>query len=218
MTLLLLIRHADNDARRVQLVGRLPGIHLNEKGRRQAEDLAGFLRKAPIQAVYSSPMERAVETARPLAEVLNLPLQIENGVNEIDYGQWQGRPFRQLRRLKGWQAVLKTPSQVRFPSGETLEEVQQRAIAALTVLSQGRRMIAVFTHADVIRLALASYLNMPLDSYHRLTIRPASLSIVALNEGTIHVVLMNQTRDLDLSVIKAETAKPTRSRKQKTAS
>jgi probable phosphomutase (TIGR03848 family) len=207
MTLLLLIRHADNDARRTQLVGRLPGIHLNERGKKQAEELAQYLCKAPIQAVYSSPMERAVETALPLTQALDLPLQIEEGINETDYGEWQGRTFRQLRRLKGWQLVLKQPSQARFPGGETLIEVQQRAIASVEKLSQGREMVAVFTHADIIRLALAYYLNIPLDNYHRLSIRPASLSIVELNNEIIQIVLMNQTRDFDLTVRKPIKAK-----------
>ncbi len=218
MTLLLLIRHADNDQRKVRLCGRLPGIHLNERGRKQAESLAKDLCRAPIQAVFSSPMERAVETASSLTETLNLPLQIIEELNETDYGEWQGRTFGQLRRLKGWQTVLKTPSQVRFPGGENLLEVQQRTVAALEKLSQGHELIAAFTHADIIRLALAHYLNMPLDDYHRLTIRPASLSIIALNENTIHVLLINQTRDLNFLLKQTENSKPSGHRKKTAAS
>lgn len=213
MTLLLLIRHADNDARRTQLVGRLPGIHLNARGQKQAEDLAQFLCGAPIQAVYSSPLERAVETAQPLAVVLNLPVQIDEGINETDYGEWQGRTFRQLKRLKGWQLVMKKPSQVRFPGGETLLEAQERTVTALEKISRGQEMVTIFTHADVIRLALAYYLNMPLDDYQRLSIRPASLSIIAVTNEMVQVVLMNQTHDLDLSVRKSIKVKPGKAQK-----
>lgn len=214
MTLLLLIRHADNDQRKVRLCGRLPGIHLNSHGREQAEGLAKDLGEAPIQAIYSSPMERAVETATPLSVTLKLPLQVVDDLNETDYGQWQGRTFRQLRRLKGWQTVLKTPSQVRFPDGETLLEVQQRTVAALEKLSQGDKLIAVFTHADLIRLAMAHYLNIPLDDFSRLTIRPASLSIVALKDGIVHVLLINQTRDLYLLLNKPENSRPVKHSKK----
>jgi len=192
MTLLLLIRHADNDARKTRLVGRLPGIHLNPQGRIQAEQLARLLAHAPIQAVYSSPLERAVETAQPLADLLNLPVEQIPDLLEIDYGEWQGRTFKQIRRSKFWREVGRNPEQVRFPGGETFFEAQQRAVNALERLARDKEIIAAVTHADFILLALAHYLNMPLKDFHRLEIDPASLSVVELKNGIARVLHVNQ--------------------------
>lgn len=197
MTLLLLIRHGENDARKTRLVGRLPGIHLNQQGREQAEELAGLLADAPIQAVYSSPLERALETAEPLARALNLPVEPLPDLLEIDYGAWQGRTFKQIRRSKFWRQVGENPAGVRFPGGETFLEAQQRAVAALERIAQGKDMAAVVTHADVILLALAHYLNMPLKDFHRLEIQPASISVIELKDGRSRILHVNQVSRLE---------------------
>ena len=124
MPTLLLIRHGDNEfIARNKLAGRLPGVHLNEKGRQQAEVLAQLLLKAPLRAIYSSPMERAVETAQPLAAALGLEVQIRPQLIELNYGNWQGRTFKQLARIKLWKEVQNNPVGVRFPGGETAGQV-----------------------------------------------------------------------------------------------
>ncbi|MHB0989515.1 MAG: histidine phosphatase family protein [Bellilinea sp.] len=204
MTLLLLIRHGENDVMQRRLTGRAPGVSLNGKGRQQAELLADALTLAPIRAVYSSPLERASETAEPLALRRHLSVQVRPNLIEVDYGNWQGRTYKQLGRLKLWKALLEKPSQIRFPGGETMVEVQQRVVADLDTLAREwlttdgdgkaeEQLIAVVAHADVIRLALAHYLNMALDDFQRLTISPASLSIVQSDgSGRSKVICINQ--------------------------
>lgn len=196
MTLLLLIRHGENDVMHRRLAGRLPGVHLNRSGIQQAQELTRSLAHAPLEAVYSSPLERAVQTAQPLAEAHGLAVQICPALSEVDYGDWQGRTYKQLRRARLWKTVQEQPVAVRFPNGETFLEVQQRVIAKLDSLAQQHTrqpneeqphppeaVIAAVAHGDVIRLALAHYLNMDLNDFHRLTIFPASMSVVRVVEG-----------------------------------
>ena len=209
MTLLLLIRHGENDLMHKRMAGRLPGVHLNENGRQQAEKLAQALQHAPIQEIYSSPMERALETAEPLARGHNLSVQIRPGLNEVHYGDWQGRTYKQLQRLKLWKTLAVTPSQVRLPAGESYIEVQNRVVAELEALAHEEeppperekedgaepweKVIAVVAHGDVVRLALANYLNMALDDYQRLHISLASLTIVrVVPDKPAQVICMNQ--------------------------
>ncbi len=204
MTLLLLIRHGENDVMQRHLTGRAPGVSLNGKGRQQAELMADALTHAPIKAVYSSPLERAIETAEPLALRRHLSVQLRPNLIEVDYGNWQGRTYKQLGRSSLWKALLEKPSQIRFPGGETMAEVQQRVVEDLdtlahewlTVDADGKaeeQLIAVVAHADVIRLALAHYLNMALDDFLRLTVNPASLSIVQSDgSGRPKVICINQ--------------------------
>lgn len=206
MTLLLLIRHGENDIMHRRLAGRMAGVHLNERGRSQAQALAQALTHAPIAAVYSSPLERALETAEPLAQARGLPVEVRPGLIEVDYGDWQGRTYKQLRRIKLWKTVLESPAKIRFPNGETLAEVQTRVAAELAELAslhqvapgegeekKEEKIIAAVAHADIVRLALAHYLNMALDDFHRLTVFPASLSMVHLpREGRPLVVHINQ--------------------------
>jgi probable phosphoglycerate mutase len=202
MTLILLIRHGENDVMHRRLAGRLPGVHLNENGRKQAQSLAKALEQAPIEAVYSSPLERAFETAQPLAEMRGLTVQIRPALSEVDYGEWQGRTYKQLRRIKLWKTVQEDAASVRFPNGETLVEVQQRAVQELENLARQHArpveegkppppeaVIAAVAHGDIIRLALAHYLNMALNDFHRLVVFPASLSLVRVNQGERPLVI-----------------------------
>ena len=206
MTLLLLIRHGENDIMHRRLAGHRPGVHLNEKGRGQAQALTQALAHAPIAAVYSSPLERALETAAPLAETRGLQVEIRPALIDTNYGDWQWRTYKQLRRIKLWKTVLESPTQMRFPNGETIAEVQTRVINDLTALASLHQVepgeekekkeeiiIAAVAHADVVRLALTHYLNMALDDFHRLVVFPASISMVHLpREGRPLVVHINQ--------------------------
>jgi probable phosphoglycerate mutase len=196
MPTILLIRHAANDVMATRLAGRLPGVHLNDLGRRQAADLSGALASLSLRAVYASPLERAVETATPLAISRQLVVQLEPGLNEVDYGSWQGRTYKSLRRLRLWQTLLNDPSAIRFPGGGTPQEAQQIAVAALERIAAGMQpgeFAACITHGDIVRLAVAHYLNMPLKEYHRLCINPASVTVVRLNESQPRVVRINQS-------------------------
>jgi len=195
MATLLLIRHGENDFVGRRLAGHLPGVHLNAKGRHQAEVIAAMLRQEPIVAIYSSPLDRTMETAEPLARDLFLAITPHPGLAEVDFGDWQGKSISYLKRLKLWQSVQKTPSQVRFPNGETFIESQARIVAALEVINAAhgeKERVACFSHCDTIRLAVAHYLDMPLDSFQRLTINPASITRLHLQQGSVVLLQSNQ--------------------------
>ena len=185
MAVFLLIRHGENDFVGKRLAGHLPGVHLNEKGRQQAALIAQTLSKAPIKAVYSSPLERAVETATPLAQTLSLPVCIRPGLIEIDFGRWQGKTGKQMRRLKLWKVVQESPSQMRFPSGESFVEAQQRLcqeIEAIKGAHEENDLVACFSHSDAISLVVTHYLGLPLDNFQRLSIGIASMTVLFLGK------------------------------------
>jgi probable phosphomutase (TIGR03848 family) len=196
MTTVFLIRHAENDfMRQHKLAGWLPGIHLNARGKAQAEALVPLLEPVRLEAVYSSPLERALETAAPTARARGLTVQRHADLGEIQYGRWQGQPLSRLRRLKLWTQVQTTPSLVTIPEGESFRQAQARIVDALERLRQQHAgAIACFSHADPIKLALAYYLGQPLDLFQRLMIDPASVSTLAFAEGRVRVMSINDTR------------------------
>lgn len=198
MALVLLIRHAANDSMGKWLAGWTPGIHLNEEGRRQAEALAERLASFPIRAIYSSPLERAVETAEPLARRKGLQIQIMPELGEVRYGEWTGKSLKRLRRQKAWQRLVSLISRARFQGGEAMVDLVARAINAVeTIVSRHPRdVVALFTHADLIRAVTAYYLGMPLDLYHRLMIAPASVTVFWLTEGPPLLLRLNDTGPL----------------------
>src|SRR3972149_5528364 len=131
MPSLLLIRHGENDlAKRGVLAGRMPGVHLNETGRLQAQALAEALRRLPIKALYSSPLERAVETAEPLATALGVRMQRDAGLLESNVGRWEGKSVRRLALSRYWRIVQHSPSRAGHPGGESFMETQARVVSA----------------------------------------------------------------------------------------
>ena len=181
-TRILLIRHGLNDyVTEHRLAGRTPGVHLNEEGLVQAAALAERLASASLAAIYSSPLERACETAAPLAERLALTLQLLDGVKETDCGEWTGQPLDALSKDELWQQVQGCPSLFRFPGGESFAEIQARVVVALDFVrvTHPGQTVAVISHADPIKLAAAFYTGMPLDLFQRLEIAPASISELA---------------------------------------
>lgn len=186
MATILLVRHGLNDMVGKKLAGWLPGVNLNEQGKAQARRLAAELASLPVKAVISSPLERAQQTAEPVARIHNLPVEINAGLQEIDFGTWQGKTFKQLRRSKLWKTVQERPSTFRFPEGEAFTEAQSRIAETLKVLSATyaeKDVIVCVGHCDMIRLAVAFYLDMPLDAFQRLQIAPASVTVLHLHGG-----------------------------------
>jgi probable phosphoglycerate mutase len=186
MAIFLLVRHGQNDMVGKKLAGRLPGVHLNEQGQAQARRLAAELAELPIKAVIASPLDRAQETAEPIARVHALTVVTNEGLVEIDYGQWQGKSIKQLRRTKLWKAVQEAPDGFRFPEGESFHEAQARVAQTLETLSQAyaaRDLVVCVSHCDVIRLAVAYFLHMPLNAFQRLRVDTASVTALHLTEG-----------------------------------
>ena len=197
MTTLLLIRHGETPAvAKGIMAGRMPGVPLNEKGRKQAEAVAQALAKAPIRYIYSSPMERARETASYLAGLLNLPILDAPGINETDIGDWTGRSVKQCARTKLWKVMQERPGEMVFPGGESFAGIQVRAAAELRAIAERHPddLVACFSHADIIRLAAAHFLEMPLNAFQRLGIDTCSITVVHIGkEGRVSVPRVNLT-------------------------
>jgi len=198
MPIILLIRHGENEYTRTgKLAGWLEGVHLNEHGQKQAEAIAQRLSKAPIIAIYSSPLERARETAAPLAKAKGLRVRIEAGLGEVRYGEWTGQSLKRLARTRLWRVVQQQPSQMEFPEGETFRAVQSRAVEAVEHLARehakSKGLVACVSHGDVIKLIVAHYLGMPLDLFQRLSISTASLTSLRLGSGQPALVKLNDT-------------------------
>lgn len=201
MPLLLLIRHGENDfTKKHKLAGHTPDVHLNERGQCQAQALADALKDVPIKAIYASPLERAVETAAPIAAVRKLDVQLEPGLIETDYGKWQGRSLASLRVQKIWKVIQGTPSRAKFPEGEAFYECQTRIVAALDSIAGKHKpqdMIACVFHADPIKLAVAHYIGLPLDHFQRLSCDTASLTALYIGESGANLIKLNQRPPFD---------------------
>lgn len=193
MTTFLLIRHGLTDAVGKVITGRRPGIRLNAVGRKQAEELPSRLAGWKIDAICSSPLERAQETAEPLARLLRLNVAASEAFCEVDFGSWSGLTLDHLNQLPEWKLFNTFRSSTRAPGGELATEVQTRMVEQLVALARRHpeQTVAVFSHADAIRLALVHFLGMPIDLMHRLEIRPASISAVRLAEWGPQVLLVN---------------------------
>ncbi len=202
MTIVLLVRHAETEFVRLgRLAGRMPGVPLNERGRTQATALAERLAALPIKAVYSSPLERATETARAVAGPHELEVVVREALLETDVGEWQGRSLKELARLKEWKALQRTPSRMRFPGGESVPETQFRMcreIEAVCVRHDAKDTIVCVSHGDPIRLAVAHYVGLPLDLFQRLDVVPASVTAVSLGENGIRLLALNWQGTLSL--------------------
>lgn len=207
LTYILLIRHGENDwVGTDRLAGRTPEVHLNETGQKQAAEIADHLSQQSVAAIYSSPLIRCLETARPAAHKLGLEVQSETGVLEVDYGEWQGGNLKELSKLSEWQLVQHYPSSFRFPGGETLYEVQARAVATLEQLRQRHpnELIAIYSHGDVIRTTLAHYLGIPMDLFQRVLINTASISALAFHGSRSAVLFTNYQSQLPKFEFKRE--------------
>lgn len=195
MALILLVRHGENEyVKTGRLAGRLPGVHLNERGRSQAQAVAEKLAGAPIKALYSSPLERAMETAEPIAAALGLEIVQRAGLIEVDIGEWQGKKLKGLSRQKAWRPVQQTPSLVCFPGGETFAEAQHRICQELMDLARKhdpKDVIVCVSHSDPIKLAVAYFIGLPLDMFQRLGVSTASITALNLTETSSYLLTLN---------------------------
>ena len=204
MTTILLIRHGENDyVKEGRMAGRLPGVHLNETGRKQAAALAEHMAAWPVRAVYSSPLERTMETAAPVAEALGLEVIPEEGLSEIDVGDWQGKTLKDLRRRKLWKKVHINPSRMQFPRGESFADNQMRmsnTLERIVERSKPKDLIVCVSHSDPIKLVVAYYIGMGLDMFQRLIISPASITGLQFGEYPTRLLMLNY--EISFSVAK----------------
>jgi broad specificity phosphatase PhoE len=187
------IRHAAIDGLGQRIAGRESGRMLNADGRRQSEGLAESLARRRIDALYSSPQPRAIATAEAIGRARGLAPQVTPELDEVDFGDWTGKTYAELDLLPEWRTFNILHSSTRIPNGELLLEVQARVIGLMARLQQTRReeTVALVSHGDVIRVALAHQLGVPIDFIMRFEIGPASISIIELHDHGPRVLCVN---------------------------
>lgn len=204
-TTVLLVRHGRTPTTGQVLPGRAKGLHLGDEGIAQAQraaDRIGALGEKKIAAVYSSPMERARETAAPIAKATGNRVKVRKGLIEADFGEWTGRKLSELNKLPEWQQVQRYPSGFRFPGGESFTEMQQRmtgAIADLVAEHPGETIVCA-SHADTIKAAVADAMGTHLDLFQRIVIGPCSISAITYTTGGPIILAVNSMGD-DLSTL-----------------
>ena len=193
MTTVYLVRHAVTSHTGHKLTGWMEGVHLTDEGRQQAERTAELLAEVPFKAVYASPIDRTIETARIVASPHGLEVKVNHEIGEVRYGKWTNRPLKTLARTKLWATVQRWPSAVRFPEGETLREVQTRAVDEIERLrnERPRDTICCVSHGDVIKLIVAHYLGVHIDLFQRIFIGPASVSVINVSDYGPQVMSLN---------------------------
>ena len=184
MTAFFLIRHGACDGLGQMIWGRTAGIRLNAEGRAQAQRLAAELQDVQADAIYSSPLERARETAETIARAADLEVQLSPAFNEIDFGEWTGKSLDKLAHDERWHRFNNERSTTRIPDGELFFEVQDRAVAKLKRLSRqhsGGRVL-IISHADVIKSVIAYFDHLSVDRIHEIEVAPCSVTIISLDE------------------------------------
>ena len=198
-TLVLLVRHGATPTTGTKLPGRAPGLHLARTGVAQAADAAEWIAElGEIAAVYSSPMERAQETAVPIAAAVNCKIKRAKGLNECDFGDWTGKKLAKLRTLPEWKTVQSHPSGFRFPGGESFMEMQTRMVGQIGTLvaKHPGQTIVCTSHADTIKAAVAHAMGTHLDLFQRIVISPCSISAILYTPTGPIVLAVNSTGDL----------------------
>ncbi len=201
MATVILVRHGRTTANASgTLAGRLPGVKLDDAGAAQAIGTGERLAAVPLAGVVTSPLERCKQTAKAIVKAHpgSLRLTTERGITECDYGDWAGRPIRELAKEKLWSTVQTQPSAAVFPNGEAMTAMQARAVTAVRRLDAafeaahgpGAVWVAV-SHGDVIKSVLADALGMHLDLFQRLHVDPASISIVRYTTSRPYVLASN---------------------------
>jgi len=199
MTTFYLVRHGETGVRN-KINGRTPGVHLNDEGQAQAQRMAKRFADIPIAALYSSPLDRTMDTAQHLARQLKLPVQTAEALLEIDFGEWTGMTFDELNKDPRWQQFNSFRSGTRIPGGETMLEVQRRFVNWMeTIRDQyvGKRVAAV-SHGDPIRAAMTYYAGMHLDMFARLEVSLTSVHVISLDDNHARILTMNNVGELPL--------------------
>jgi probable phosphomutase (TIGR03848 family) len=224
MTTVLLVRHGRSVANTSGiLAGRSPGVELDAVGVEQAAETGRRMSAIPLRALVSSPLQRCQQTAEALrdARTDNLPISTDDSLVECGYGDWTGRSLKELSKEKLWKQVQQQPSSVRFPAGESMTEMSARAIGGIRAWDErlaaehGEDCVwAAVSHGDVIKAIMADALGMHLDSFQRILIDPASVSIVRYTSLRPYVVKVNST-SAELSSLFPPAGKKPRSRRTK---
>jgi probable phosphomutase (TIGR03848 family) len=206
MSTLLLVRHGLTALTGPVLTGRTPGVHLDDRGREQAQALAARTAAVPLTAIVTSPLERCVETAEAVRETqAGTPeWAVDERLIECGYGDWTGKALKDLAKDPLWKVVQAQPSAVRFPGGESLTEMAARAVACVREWDARLDDDAVWlasSHGDVIKAIVADALGLHLDQYQRIVPDPCSVSVIRYTKTRPYVIRVNDTAG-DLAAFK----------------
>ena len=193
---MLLVRHGKTSTTGTLLPGRAPGLHLDDTGRAQADRAAELIGELPkVSAVYTSPLERARETAAPIGKTAGVRPKVDKGLLECDFGEWTGKELKALMKLPEWQLVQRAPSSFRFPGGESFTEMQVRIVSALDRLRAAHpgEVIVCVSHADPIKAAVAHALGTHLDLFQRIVISTCAVSALAWSASGPIALTVNTT-------------------------
>jgi probable phosphomutase (TIGR03848 family) len=215
MSTLLLVRHGLTKLTGPVLAGRTPGVHLDERGEKQATAVASRIAALPVTAIVTSPLDRCLDTAQYIAAAQpnELELQVDRRLIECDYGDWTGKPLKDLAKDPVWKVVQTQPSAARFPAGESLSEVSARAVAAVRDWNSRLGDDAIWvacSHGDVIKAILADALGLHLDQFQRIVVDPCSVSVVRYTDTRPYVLRSN-----DVGADLAAFVPPKKSRRRK---
>lgn len=200
MTILFLIRHASNDfVQEGKLAGWLPDVHINDEGRQQAEQMAAKMSQVRLDAIYSSPLERAVETAEYLARPREMQVLPRAGLGELRIGAWEDRKIEELNQTDEWRMYHIYPSGARPPDGETARELQTRAVdqAEAICAAHPEGTVAIVSHADTIAAIVAHYAGIHLDLFQRLIVSPASVTVLWIGPWGPRLLRFNDAGPLE---------------------
>jgi probable phosphomutase (TIGR03848 family) len=195
-TLFLLVRHGLTPTTGKILPGRAPGLHLAETGQAQARAAADRIAAlSRVDDVYASPLERARETAAPIAKARDLKVRIDKGLLECDFGEWTGAELKKLMKLPEWNTVQRAPSTFRFPGGESFTDMQGRIVNAIDRLRAAHHggVVVCVSHADPIKAAVAHAMGTHIDLFQRIVISPCSVTAIAYSAGGPVVLTVNST-------------------------
>ncbi len=193
-TTFFLVRHGTHPLLGKVLAGRMSDLHLDANGREQAQRLAERLSRERIDMIQTSPLERTVETATPIAERARIPLATTPALTEVDVGEWTGKPFSDLAHDPRWKQWNTVRSAARPPGGESMLEVQRRAVGELerirAAIPEGR--IVLVSHSDVIRAALLYHLAMSIDDFAKIEVAPAAISTLVVGDWGAKLMSLNE--------------------------
>ncbi|NBY44508.1 MAG: MSMEG_4193 family putative phosphomutase [Acidimicrobiia bacterium] len=195
-TVIIMVRHGKTPSTGKLLPGRAAGLHLSDIGQSEAVEVAKRLRKLnKVSAIYSSPLERARETAAPIGKILDKKININKGLLECDFGKWTGKELGKLMKLPEWSTVQRAPSTFRFPNGESFTEMQNRMVSTLDDLRKAHPggVVICVSHADPIKAAVAHAMGTHLDLFQRIVISTCSVSAVSYSSHGPVVLTVNST-------------------------
>jgi len=193
-TTFFLVRHAAHERLGGLLCGRMPGVSLGSLGQGQAKRLGQRFANENIASVQTSPLERARETAQPIAAATGREPEICEEIVEIDFGAWTGRPFEDLAEDPRWSDWNAARPVHRPPGGESMLEAQGRIVRVMEELRRDYRdrAVVLVSHSDVIKAALLYFLGLPIDAYGRFEIEPASISTLAVGDWGAKLIRLNE--------------------------